>query len=108
MFFRLFYSSKKLRNLLKENFLWISRSVKYSVYEDMFDTTYCNIGIDEALFIDSIIKDITSIKLIYRGSKDGWYIKDFRDKCKSFTPTITLFQIKDGDCIGGYTEMGWN
>ena len=33
--------------------------------------------------------------------------KDFRNRCDLKGPTVTLFKIKDGDCIGGYTRSPW-
>jgi hypothetical protein len=32
---------------------------------------------------------------------------DFHSRCDNKAPTITLFKIKDGDCIGGYTAAKW-
>ena len=32
---------------------------------------------------------------------------EFHKICDFKAPTITLYQIKDGDCIGGYTEVQW-
>jgi hypothetical protein len=46
--------------------------------------------------------------LVYRGSEHGWMIKDFHERCDSKGPTVTLFKIKDGDCIGGYTKAKWS
>ena len=42
--------------------------------------------------------------LLYRGSDHRWKAKDFHDRCDNQGPTISLFKIKDGDCIGGYTN----
>ena len=33
--------------------------------------------------------------------------KDFHKRCDNKGPTISLFKIKDGDCIGGYTKAKW-
>lgn len=46
--------------------------------------------------------------LHYRGSRDGWMAKDFHTKCDNKGRTITLCQIKDGDCIGGFTNASWS
>ena len=45
--------------------------------------------------------------LIYSGSAHGWLIKDFHERCDDKGPTISLFKIKNGDCIGGYTQVPW-
>ena len=46
--------------------------------------------------------------LIYRGSIHGWKFKDFHTRCGNKGPTISLFKVKDGDCIGGYTNASWS
>jgi hypothetical protein len=33
--------------------------------------------------------------------------EDFHSLCDDLGPTITLLQIKDGDCIGGFTNVEW-
>jgi hypothetical protein len=45
----------------------------------------------------------------YRGSRDGWMIKDFHRMSDGEGPTITLMKIKEnGNCIGGFTSAKWN
>ena len=48
------------------------------------------------------------VTLLYRGSIHGWYYKDFHDNCDNKGPTISLFQIKEGDCVGGFTKALWS
>jgi nitrite reductase/ring-hydroxylating ferredoxin subunit len=42
--------------------------------------------------------------LLYSGSIHGWMYKDFHSRCDKKGPTVSLFKIKDGDCVGGYTK----
>ena len=42
--------------------------------------------------------------LLYSGSIHGWKCLDFHSRCDNKGPTVSLFKIKDGDCIGGYTK----
>jgi hypothetical protein len=42
--------------------------------------------------------------LLFRGSEHGWDAIDFHSRCDNKGPTISLFKIKDGDCIGGFTK----
>jgi TLD len=42
--------------------------------------------------------------LLYQGSEHGWDFKDFHSRCDNKGPTISLFKVKDGDCIGGFTK----
>ena len=46
--------------------------------------------------------------LHYRGSTDGWMAEDFHRLCDNKGPTLTLLQIQDGDCIGGFTNHSWS
>ena len=46
--------------------------------------------------------------LLLRASEHGWTAKDFHDRCDGKGPTISLFKIHDGDCIGGYTNVKWS
>ena len=51
-------------------------------------------------------KPVTST-LLYSGHLHGWMMKDFHSRCDYKGRTVSLFQIKDGDCIGGYTSQCW-
>jgi hypothetical protein len=43
--------------------------------------------------------------LLYRGSENGWNLKDFHSRCDNKGTTVILLRIKDGgDCIGGFTN----
>jgi hypothetical protein len=43
--------------------------------------------------------------LLYSGSLHGWMAIDFHSRSDGKNPTITLYKVKDGDCIGGYTSV---
>jgi hypothetical protein len=43
--------------------------------------------------------------LLYRGSEHGWMKKDFHSRSDKKGPTIVLFKVKGGDCIGGFTTV---
>ena len=49
----------------------------------------------------------TKVTLIYRATRDGWYFKDFHNKCDKKGPTITLIKTKGGTICGGYTKKSW-
>ena len=53
--------------------------------------TRCKIGMKEANYIESIIEDIEGVELLYQGSIHGFDYKNFRSRCYSKSPTITLF-----------------
>ena len=46
--------------------------------------------------------------LLLRASIHGWEYYDFHLRCDNKGPTISLFKVKDGDCIGGYTNAQWS
>ncbi len=45
---------------------------------------------------------------MYRGSENGWNAKDFHSRCDGEGTTISLYKVKDGDIIGGYTSASWS
>ena len=53
--------------------------------------TKCKIGMKEANYIESIIEDVEGVELLYQGSIHGFDYKNFRSRCYSKSPTITLF-----------------
>ena len=69
--------------------------------------------ITEDFFLFSKIKEMyphnryMRLMLIYRGSKDGQYAKDFHSKCDLIGPNITLIKTKKNYIFGGFTNKGW-
>ena len=49
-----------------------------------------------------------NLKLLYRGSKDGFTKNIFHEKCNNKGPTVTLIQNKRGDIFGGFTSISWS
>ena len=46
---------------------------------------------------------------LYRGSEDGFTIKDFHRLCDGKGPTLSLFKVEaTGHCIGGFTNAQWS
>ena len=41
--------------------------------------------------------------LLYKGSRDGFGYEDFHSRADKKGPTISLFKMKSGDVIGGFT-----
>jgi hypothetical protein len=59
----------------------------------------------EIAFLKTIMGEKAFVTyLLFRGSRDGWKGKDFHSRCDSKGPTISLYRVKDGDCIGGFTS----
>lgn len=48
------------------------------------------------------------LKLLYRGSRDGFKAKDFHSKCDELSATITVIKSTNGYVFGGYTAALWN
>ena len=48
-----------------------------------------------------------AMKLLYRGTKDGAFAKNFHEKCDNQGPTITLCKNKEGYIFGGYSSNAW-
>lgn len=51
-------------------------------------------------------KIVTS--LLYRGTDNGMCYLSFHNCCDNKGPTICLFSLLDGDCIGGVTTVSWS
>ncbi len=68
----------------------------------------CQITDEMRAFLIKLLgnKPVTST-LLYSGYLHGWNCKDFHDWCDSKRRTVSLFQIEQGDCIGGYTSQCW-
>lgn len=48
-----------------------------------------------------------SLELLFRGTRDGMYGKNFHEKCDDKGPTITLFRNDKGNIFGGYLPISW-
>ncbi len=73
-----------------------------------FSNSRCQITNEMRAFLINLLgnKPVTST-LLYSGHLHGWMPKNFHSKCDKKGRTVSLFQIKDGDCIGGYTSQCW-
>ena len=61
-------------------------------------------------FVKSVIPDLKAnsvVKLLYRGSKDGWDAKDFHSLCDNQGPTVTIVKSSAGRVSGGFTTVSW-
>lgn len=58
---------------------------------------------------DWINPDINlSGKLLYRLTRDGETISKFHELCNNKGPTLTIFQVEDGNIGGLFTPLSWN
>lgn len=46
--------------------------------------------------------------IIIRGSRDGFNLKTFHDKCDNSGSTLTVIKCFNSVFIGGYTEQPWS
>ena len=90
--------------LLKKNTLGNEQVVSYLMTELMWESL-CTSDPKEKAYLHKLLNNKKIVMtLLYRGSRDGWEYDDFHSRCDGKSPTITLFKLKDGPCIGGYTE----
>ena len=76
-----------------------------SIIDKFLTKSKCATKEKEKLFLLSLLGDKRLVTtLLYRGSENGWMHKDFHSRCDYKGPTVCLFKVKDGDCIGGYTK----
>ena len=80
-----------------------------SVIQTFLPNTRCQITNEMRAFLINLLgnKPIAST-LLYSGQLHGWNKKDFHSRCDSKGRTVSLFQIEQGDCIGGYTSRCWD
>jgi hypothetical protein len=70
----------------------------------MFDSL-CTKDPKEKAYLHKLLKNKKlRMTLLYRGSNHGWNSDDFHKLCDGKSHTISLFKVKNGPCIGGYTE----
>ena len=68
----------------------------------------CATDLQQKQYLNQLLGDKQLVTtLLYRGSEHGWKYKHFHSHCDNRGPTISLLKIKDGDCIGGYTNASW-
>jgi hypothetical protein len=91
------------------------------VFNNFFPNTRCKISNEMRAFIYKLLKPKSGLisklfggnktliisTLLYSGHLHGWNYKDFHSRCDSKGRTVSLFQIEQGDCIGGYTSQHW-
>ena len=79
-----------------------------SVIKTFLPSTRCKISNEMRAFLINLLgkKPVTST-LLYSGHLHGWKFEDFHSRCDSKGRTVSLFQIEQGDCIGGYTSQCW-
>ena len=84
--------------------------MKKDICKTFFPNTRCNINDEMRAFLWKLLgsKSLKITTRLYSGSDDGWNHKDFHSRCDNKGKTVSLFQIKDGDCIGGYTSQHWD
>ena len=76
-----------------------------SVISDLIFDSLCTKDPKEKAYLHKLLKNKKlRMTLLYRGSRDGWEAEDFHSRADGKSPTISLFKVKDGPCIGGYTE----
>jgi len=100
-------ASKQLRKLteikyLKTNFIDLSGKMQSTYNSSLFQNSMYS-------KIQEWIGDCNCVlKLLYKGSRDGFTSALFRYKCGYKAPTICFIKSKDYNKIfGGYTELSW-
>jgi|LauGreDrversion4_2_1035121.scaffolds.fasta_scaffold442125_1 hypothetical protein len=45
--------------------------------------------------------------LLFRATEHGWNGEDFHKRCDGRRPTVSLYRLTEGSCIGGFTNAQW-
>ena len=100
-------STGLLSTLIKSNSCDIISSFSNNTLVDNFlNNSKCTTTQLEKKYLASILGNNSTI-LLYNASADGWTSDDFHSRCDNKGPTISLFKVSNGDCIGGYTSTPW-
>ena len=54
-----------------------------------------------------MVPDVKGVKLIYRGSEDGFKAQKFHDKCDKKGSTLCLVRTDTDKIFGGFTNIDW-
>jgi hypothetical protein len=74
--------------------------------ENFLLASKCTSKIEEKKYLLKLLgSKILVTSLLYCGTIHGWEPMDFHSRCDKKGPTITLLKVRDGDCIGGYTNL---
>jgi hypothetical protein len=67
----------------------------------------CATEFQERYFMHKLLLEFLPFDAIlkFRASDHGWTEDDRKSRCYKIAPSITLFKVKDGDCIGGFTTI---
>ena len=85
------------------------RELLLSFIDKFLLNSQCVTDVEQKLYLNILLgnKRLVTV-MLYRGSDHGWKYVDFHSRCDHKGPTICLFKVKDGDCIGGYTTAQWS
>ena len=53
-------------------------------------------------------KNLNDIRLLYRGSRDGFKAQNFHDRCNNKGETLVIIKSEADYIFGGYTEINWD
>ena len=53
-------------------------------------------------------KNLNNIRLLYRGSRDGFKAQNFHDRCNNKGETLVIIKSNTDYIFGGYTEINWD
>jgi hypothetical protein len=119
----IFHASTEFRDYLEQldttvdKYLTKASVVEPYVYQIAFSG---QLGLDTKIvkdasqkaFIRKIVRDnakFINMKLVYRGSRDGFQTSKFHELCDKYEHTLTICKSKTYDKIwGGYADKKWN
>jgi hypothetical protein len=79
-----------------------------STYSHFLDSVIIKPDVVATLFKKWLPSPGFTLKLLYRGSKDGYTHTAFHQKCDNSQHTITVVENTYGKILGGYTDQTWN
>ncbi len=74
-------------------------------HQEFLFESKCALKENEKGFLKLFITGQTT--LMYRASLHGYSANDFHSRSDNKGATISLLKLKDGPCIGGFTNANW-
>ena len=102
-------TSYEIRICLLHNHIKSNYSQIYKIQIDSIDSVILKKNERKKEFINKLFEwtGYKSMKLLYRGTRDGMTSIDFHDICDNKGKTICLFLNDKGNIFGGYSSIPW-
>jgi hypothetical protein len=93
-------------NILTKSYLEIIDNIDSHILEN--NNNYKQYLIQWLAKPNQNFKNLNNIRLLYRGSRDGFKAQNFHDRCNNKGETLVIIKSDADYIFGGYTEINWD